>query len=1020
LISSFSKLVSQKLPWDFIIPRRRFKGWWLFCAFLFSAMLFISSAVTPAQYRFHNWNTDSGLPQNSIYDILQTRDGFLWFTTLDGLVRYDGASYTVFNKANSKGMKSNRLRCVYEDTDGSLWIGSEDGGVTHYQNNTFKTYTTDDGVPADLVAKVRRRPNGDLLVQTSNGVGRKEGERFVSITTDKSSPDNDLGILGPSGDEWYRVGSHLRRVKDGKATEYTIPPGGKETFITDQIYEDHQGRLWIGTWNDGELFTFKDGVTTRFGSEDGLPHSRFTSFFADHEGTMWFGSGGGLVCFRDGKFTTYTTTQGLPTNQIETIFEDREGTLWVGTYDDGITHLTRQVITTYSEADGMHGKIFYPIFEDKAENIWIGGQGVNRFKDGKFTFYPFNFAPQSQKGHEPTTAVWSIYQDREGNLWFGQAWGLCRFTDEKFVYDTQMSANWKTSAWPDAIYQDQSGAFWVGLGSALMRVKDGQRKWFDDKDGLTGMVQPIYEDRNGRIWIGSYNGLAQYVDGRLVFYTEKDGLSSNRIRSIYEDSDRVLWIGTYDGGLNRLKDGKFTRYTTKEGMFSNGVFAIVEDAHGNFWMSSNQGIYRARKQDLNDFANGKITNINTVSYGKADGMLNTECNGGRNPSALKAHDGRIWFPTSNGVAVVNPEAVSFNPVAPPVVIEKALLDRNDVDLQKPIELRPGQDDLEIDYAALSFIKPENVEFKYKLEPLDNDWTTAGYRRVTYYTHLPAGDYTFRVIAANSDGVWNNQGATLRIIVYPPFYRTWWFIGLSMAAVIGFAAIGYNYRVRQLDRARIAQETFSRQLLASQEGERRRIAGELHDSLGQNLLIIKNRALFSLTTPADHDRAIEQLTEISDSASQAIDEVREIAYNLRPYQLDRLGLTKAIQLLVSDASESLPIKFSVAIEPIDGIFSKEEEINLYRIIQECINNIIKHSKATEASVTITRDPDAIHVEVADNGCGFDKGQKAAESSTTTGFGLIGISERVRMLGGKHVIHSAPGEGTSIAIAIDIKG
>ena len=986
----------------------------LYVALLF-AMLFVSQKITQAQYRFFNWNTDSGLPQNSVYDILQTRDGFLWFTTLDGLVRYDGANYTVFNKANSKGINSNRFRCLYEDNDGSLWIGSEDGGVTHYQNNTFKTYTTKDGLPADLIAEVRRRPNGELLVLTSEGVGRKEGERFVSITTDKLSPDSDLGILGPSG-EWYRAGTHLRKVKDGNTTDYTIPSGGKPSLIADQLYEDRQGRLWIGTWNKGELLILKDGVMTRFGIEDGLPNSRIGSFLEDHENTMWFGTGEGLVRFRDGKFTVYTTTQGLPSNQIERIFEDREGTLWISTFDNGITHLTRQVITTYSEANGMHGKIFYPILEDKAGNIWIGGDGLNRLKDGKFTFYPFNFLPQSKSNHETTTAVWAIYQDREDNLWFGQPWGLCRFKDEKFVYDTTMTADMITSAWSNSMYQDRSGAFWVAFDSALLRYKDGEKKWFTSNDGLTGLVQPIYEDRSGRIWIGSYNGLAQYVDGRLVFYREKDGLSSNRIRSIYEDSDGNLWIGTYDGGLNRFKDGKFTRYTTKEGMFSNGVFAIIEDSHGNFWMSSNQGIYRARKQDLNDFAEGKIASIHTVSYGKADGMLNTECNGGRDPSAIKTRDGRIWFPTFDGVAVVNPEAVSSNPVAPPVLIEKALLDRNDVDLQKPIEIRPGQDNLEINYAALSFIKPENVEFKYKLEPLDKDWTDAGNRRVTYYTHLPAGNYTFRVIAANSDGVWNNQGASLRIIVYPPFYRTWWFIGLSLVMVIGLAAIGYRYRVRQLERARIAQESFSRQLLASQEGERRRIAGELHDSLGQNLLIIKNRALFSLTTPTDHDRAIEQLNEISDSASQAIDEVREIAYNLRPYQLDRLGLTKAIQLLVSDASESLPIRFTVEVDQIDGIFSKEAEINLYRIIQECINNIIKHSNATEARVEIRRETDAIYVKVEDNGRGFTRPTDAAEASNKGGFGLIGLTERVRILGGKHVINSEPGKGTSIALTI----
>src|SRR5262249_9198153 len=534
-----------------------------------------------------------------------------------------------------------------------------------------------------------------------------------------------------------------------------------------------------------------------------------------------------------------------------------EGTLWIGTEDNGVMRMTRRVITTISEKDGLKGRVFYPIIEDLAGSVWVGSRGVNRIKDGKFTYYPLNITPEYVRTRRTDAGVSSLCADREGRLWVGHEYGLYRFQDEKFTDDRQMT----TRGWPYAIFQDSKGAFWFGFAGRITRYHNGEVKDFSVKDGLGGFVQPIYEDRQGRIWIGTYGGLAQYVDDHLVFLTEKDGLSSDRVRAIYQDSDGVLWVGTYDGGLNRYKDGKFTSYTTKEGMFSNGVFAILEDRRANFWMSSNQGIYRVSKQQLNDFAAGKITKVVSVSYGMADGMLKTECNGGRHPSAIKTRAGGRWFPPFDGIAVVAPEAVTFNDVPPPVVIEHVMLDREQLDVRSPIEVRPGQDNLEIDYAGLSFIKTEQMQFKYKLEGLDEDWVDAGNRRVAYFSHLPSGKYVFRVIAANSEGVWSSEGVALRVSVLPPFWKTWWFGVLVAASLVGVALLIHHRRVAGLKQRHAERESFTAQLIESQEAERKRIAGELHDSLGQSLVLIKNCALLGLNNRNDHATAITRMAEI---------------------------------------------------------------------------------------------------------------------------------------------------------------
>jgi ligand-binding sensor domain-containing protein/signal transduction histidine kinase len=983
----------------------------LFCLF--------SAPAAFSQYRFEVLKTENGLPQNSVYSILQTRDGYLWITTLDGLVRYNGAEFKVFNKANSKALRSNRLTRLFEDSEGRLWICTEDGGLTQYDNGKFTTYTASEGLPDNWVYNLRQTNTGDILIQTHSGLLARHRNGQIDIVPTNSNPFvHVLGYQGRSGATWYRLGTALRQIKNGETTNYTVPEYSPDDQHYPQLYEDRQGRLWIGTKRSG-LLTLKDGQLTRYLPGAELPAATITPFCEDREGTIWFGTdGSGLVSFKDGKFTTFTTRDGLPTDRISTVYEDREGTLWIGTNGSGLVRVEKQIIKAYSEKEGLANTSFYPLWEDRAGNIWMGSLGIYRLKDGTFSYYPLNISPEAKRTGLRNKSATALYEDDDGRLWIGSDRDLFSFKDEKFNVETGLGDNIFGTSLTCVIHKDRSGSMWFGTFNGLIKYRAGELRRYTTDDGLPGNeVHAICEDTEGNLWIGTYGGLARLSNEQFTSYTEDHGLSSNRIRSIYQDKHGTLWIGTYDGGLSRFKDGRFTRYTTSEGLLSNGVFQILEDDSGNFWMSSNQGIYRVSRQQLDDFAEGKITSLNVISYGVRDGMRNAECNGGQQPAGIKTRNGQLWFPTIEGVVVVDSKAVTFNSEPPPVVIENVLLNRKELSSSEAVTIYPGEQNLEIRYAALSFIKPEQVNFRYKIEGLEGDWIEAGSRRTAFFSHLPAGEYIFKVIAANSDGVWNQEGATIRIIVVPPFWQTMWFAALMILTLAIATALVFRIRIQKVERARLAQEAFSRQLIFSQEAERKRIAAELHDSLGQNLLVIKNWAMMAKQLLEPGSRASEPLNEIALAASDSIEEAREIAYNLRPYHLDEIGLTEAIHSMIEKVADSSGIRFKVEVDSIDELFSAESEINLYRVIQESINNIVKHSGADEAEVLITRDARTVSIVIKDPGKGFET--ESALNKKDHGFGLTGIGERVRLLGGKHLIQSAAGKGTTINITLDLQ-
>lgn len=969
--------------------------------------LFCLNSPLLAQYGFTHWTAEDGLPPNDIRGIFQDPDGYLWISTLGGLSRFDGVHFTLFDKSNTPGIPTNMLGAMYGSPDGDLWLDAEGNGLMHYHQGEFHTYGSERGI-TDLRG-ITGDSAGHMWILSGNTIGKWENssKRFVDITPANLKLQYHVLRWEDAG-FWAVDKSELHCFVRGHFLTYPLP----HWLNSDPIWGvgiDQDGIAWLETIDGKQARLVPGEVPTKKPLDPGMP---VIGSYRDLHGHFWKI----IIGRRLVRSIEYPTSGSTATLSFSRIYEDHDQNLWLGTEDQGLYRLQKQSVQVYSKRQGLGSGNVYPIFQDHTGAIWIGTwySGLSRFENGRFTNY-------TVADGLPNDHVSALGEDRSGNLWIGTHGGLTLFTNGRFHRPAAPSL-------PDdavvlSILQDRNGTLWLGTRIGLFSYKDNTTRLFTEKDGLAGHdVHVLIEDSSGNLWMGTHAGLTRLHNGQFTHWTERDGLPSNNIRSLYEDRDGILWIGTYDGGLARFKDGKFTRYSMREGLFDDSAFQILEGANGNLWISCNRGIYRVKKQELNEYAAGARSTITSIAYGKGDGMLNVQCNSGFWPAGIKARDGKLWFPTQDGVAVIDPDSIRYNPHPPSVMIESLVLDRMPVSISKPVRIPPGKEALEIQYTGLSFVNSKHIQFRYKLEGLDSNWVEAGSRRTAYYSHLPPGKYIFHVIACNSDGVWNTTGKSLAITVLAPFYRTWWFIALIFFAFAAFIWMAWRRHLARLQQSQATQQAFARQLIASQENERKRIAAELHDSIGQRLVVINNLALFFLrsygkTTTKDHDG--QPIQEISEEAVSAIEETRQIAYNLRPFQLDRLGLTKAIESMIRTISTASEIHIFSQIDNIDDLFAEDLRINFYRIVQESLNNVIKHARATEVHVHIERSEEQVHLSVYDNGRGFVPGTRLPQNGQS-GFGLTGMTERTHLLGGELKIQSAPGDGTMLIVDIPLTG
>ncbi len=1007
------------------------------------------------------WQTDDGLPQSSVNSIAQTPDGYLWLATFNGLARFDGVRFTVFDSSNLPGLPGNRLVRLYVDREGGLWMITEYNEVARLKDGRCRTFTAADGVPA-------------------------EGARWV-------------GEDGRGGRWLAGFKAGLWRWQNGRFVPVPAPPGFAEWPLR-ALVTDTAGRPWFNH-RDG-LFGFENGRLIPLPESAGPPKAGANPVCASRAGGFWMVSPAGLRRHVEGNWLPQLWPCPDFKAAIEGLCEDPAGNLWVETYKNGVFRFSPaqgwQHLTVES---GLTPHPLRSLYCDREGNVWAGsdGGGLLRIKTRLWKMI-------TRGEGLGIDAVHSVCQDQQGRIWFGGGTTKPYWLDQGVVSVAIAAPQSDVLDGVRAVLPARDGAMWIGTyGGNVFRYRNGALTRYGKAEGLlAGSVRALLEDRQGTLWVGGFDGLSRIDRERVTHYSRRDGLSSERvwalaedskarlyvgtaggglnrfqdgrftaytreqglpddvIQALYVDAEDVLWIGTHGGGLSRFQAGRFFNYRVKGGLVARGVGPMLEDDEGRLWMASDLGIVRVSRHELNEFAAGRRRSVNYVAFDRSDGLATVEV-GGIQPACLKARDGKLWFGTAKGATFVDPKELRVNPLPPPVIIDEVRIDDEVVEEQRSevrgqesgdggggetekrrdgetasadaraqkspsprlsdspfrdlVTLQPHQRRVEFRFTGLSFTAPAKVQFRYRMEGFDPDWVDGGTARSASYTRLPPGTYRFRVTACNNDGVWNETGASLALIVVPAWWQTGWFQALALLGVGGVVFGLYEWRILQLKRRRAMQHEFSRRLIASQENERQRIAGELHDGLGQNLLVIKNLAALGVRSAQNDPAKSEQFTAISHLASQAVGEVRQIAHALRPFELDRLGLTKALTWMVKPVAESSNIRFSVEMDEVDGLFPPEFEINLYRVVQESLSNILKHSQATTARLQVKREPRQVRVTIQDQGRGFVV-PTAASASASGGMGLTDMSERVRIMGGQFSIESAPGAGTLLRLLIPL--
>ena len=957
------------------------------------------------RYQQFVWTDHQGLPQNGISAVAQTPEGYLWLATAEGVVRFDGVRFTALDTSNTPELKSNNIADVWVTRDGALWAGYG-SGLTRYKDGRATFYGVEQGVLNGRVTALFEDRSGSLWIGTDGGgVNVYRQGRFAAYTVRDGLPDGRVRdfVEDAEGGLWIATLGGLTRFKDGRFTTYPTRDDARVEPVH-ALCLTRTGTLWAGT--DNGVSRFEAGRFSRVGLPVAMQRYRVQAIAEDRDGALWIGTiGGGLYRFKDGRFDLSTEREGLASDDVQCIFPTANGDLWLGTSGGGLAMLRDGRFSVYSMADGLPDEIIGSIHGDGAGNLWARTRGgLSRFKDGKFTTL-------TVRDGLPLSGGRALAVDRAGNLLANAPGQVLRYQAGRFspyLNHAGLAAG--------SIIEDRAGRLWAGTSfDGLLCFHNGQLTTYTTQQGLAeNYITALYEDRAGNLWVGTGSGVSRVSDGHVTTWAHRDGYPGRHMLAFYEDSAGQVWMGTDGNGLLRFKDGRFTAITVKDGLYDNLAFQILEDDHGNLWMSGNKGIYRASLQELNDFADGRRKTVTSFAYGAVDGMLSRECNGA-SPAGWKTADGSLWFPTIKGLVAVNPR--KLDTVPPQVVIEQIRLDGEVLPAGQAARLQPGHENLEIQYTALSWSRPQQVKFKYQLVGLDPVWQEAGTRRAAYYPHLPPGSYTFRVSADNGEGVWNETGASFKLVVVPPFYRTWWFRVLIALGGAGLAFAGYRLRVRQLERSNAAQQEFARRLINAHEGERQRIAAELHDGLSQSLAIIRQRATICLQAKDDPARQQEQMEEIAESATAVIDEVRDIIYDLRPVQLDRMGLSNSLREMLDKVGRAHGLTINQDLDELTGRLPKESENSLYRIVQEAVNNIIRHAHASQANVRLKLQPGSLRLVVADNGCGFIP-DATRDWATSGGLGLTGIHERTRLLRGEMLVESAPQQGTTLTILLPL--
>ncbi len=1026
----------QNIPFTKLIAA----GFWLWLIFCLWESPILAANI-PSNYLLDVWTSDNGLPDNSVTAIAQTPDGYLWIGTYNGLSRFDGVRFVAFDPANTPALLHARVRRLYVDSQGTLWINTYDGSLTTYRRGKFTIERRNARLSEGELIPVSSSSNEVVFLMSRGELLRKSllsppEEGWEEL----SPPHRGLGAMScedGQGTIWYGDrDDHLWRVQDWKFM--SLPDTDVRTNFN-CMTTDSNGRLWLGcsdsmaVWNgqefqsvtsarnvtslnittNGHVWAVADGcVCEAEGDKWILPPASsrpvFTGEFGpigmqeDQHGGMWFYNyGRGLIhASASGVIHELSTADGFPGVRVYCCFADHEGNLWVGLDAGGLVRVREAQFHT---VDASHEKAAKSVCEDTNNIVWIGllSAGMNEWQDGLLTNVS---APDGGA----MGSVFCVCPDDAGRLW------LSAGNEDLYVGDS----NEFTRVTPlihgvKVIYKTRNGRIWMGTTSGLDFTDGGPDALQSYKGMGRHSVRALSEDKAGTLWAGSGNGTLYHITSNSIMaFPPNDNQESGAIWSVLAEDDGTVWVGTFRGGLLRFRNGKFIRYGKTEGLPDNVISQILDDGDGNLWLGSHQGVFRVAKTALDDVASGKSAFVTCVAYGHSDGLPSLECSGGYQPSAWRDHNERLWFTTAKGAAWVQPSDVHPNLTPPPVVIEEIYLDgqlQTNFDAENvssALEIPPGKHQIEIHYTGLSLLSPERVQFRYRLKDVDVDWVQAGTRRFAQYSFLPPGRYQFQVLACNSDGVWNKSGSVLSLHVHPHFYQTLWFQAFAVVVVLGAMA----GTIRRISTRRLRAKMQELERHKAVERERARIARDIHDDLGASLNLIA-----VLGDLAGREKTGERIEKMSSTAREAVKSLDEIVWAVNPRNDTLSHLVDYTCQFAADYLRDAGIRCLLDVPermPVREVPANVRH-NVFLVVKEALQNIVKHAKATEVWLRINLGGNHINISVEDNGCGFDHAPEDVWAD-----GLRNMRQRLAEINGDCRIQSRSGAGTTITMELPL--
>ncbi len=1058
-----------------------------------TAARFDSSTVV-----YRHWTVGSGLPQSTVSGIAQTPDGYLWIGTNGGLVRFDGARFTLFNRSNTPALPSNRIYQLGLDSAGTLWVGTSTGITGRRLDGRWLTPSPDDlrlidnrggdqvnGMIVAWDGKVAALLPGVGILLVERGRWRLLDRRAGFLDLDKTQR---IGMAFDGRSQLHLVGIHgLSRVgSDGRL--FTVPwaTAGPSPRITSLWIDPVTGQMIAGTITDGAITLRLDtkgqltwtplplGV-----SINPVPHvfSMFTVFGQNADGVLRVRTADGVAeVHPNGSLTVDPGPGGAFRGDVLRCFVDRTGSLWIGTGSQGLFQRQRPPFRVIGPADGMPKAAVQAITEDRDGRIWFGtnfGGLACRLPSGQIR----HWVPS----REPS--IWSLLMGRTGRLWFGSYGGGLYWLDPATVLN-HLDAIHPQPLPPSvskvvfALWDDPDGSLWVGTRTGLAHLTaDGRPiRVYDERDGLgSSWVRCVMRDRTGALWVATAAGAAR-LDGRadrFTTFTTADGLGSNDVRNVVEDREGQLWIGTYDGGIAGRVPGtdRFVAIRTAEGLADDGVFSILEDDHGGLWTGGNQGVQRLDRSELLGVVAGTRRTVTPVVYGAEQGLSNPETNGGFMPAGWRDREGRLWFPTLIGAAVIDPDAIARTTPPPPVHIEGARLDTDPLAItDSTIRLHPSRGRLEIDYTAISLRAPNGLRFRYRLDGVDADWVEVGTRRVAIYTNLPAGTFAFRAQATGGQTPWADAEARLTVVREPFFYERWAFRLLLVALILLGIYLFVRLRLSRLRRraaaleATVAARTQDLEgALVEVEAARRTVAGQAealvaldraksrffvnlsHEFRSPLTLIVGplegalDGSYGALPTPlrAQHEVMLRHGQRLLRLINQMLDLARLESGGLTvtAHPVDLADFTRQVGSMFSSVAgrRGLALRLDLPDEPVVALADEEK---LEQIVSNLLSNAVKFTPSG-GTITLglaadpTGDSWRLRWTVADTGIGipadhltkvFDRFHQVDDSATRSGegsgVGLALVKELVGLIGGEITVESSPGSGAMFTVRLSL--